>query len=449
MAQTAVLLHAAARVEEARVFAGTSLREALPAEQEAEVRLSIASMFALSPDVRVDAGRQALALPELSPGLHARHLASLVHNLLVGGCYEKARANLPDARAAVSSSGDANAAFMLDLAEGGLEAVHGRFGRALELTEAAARSGSATHDYARERLTQEWRCEVMTMLDRLEESLELTADGIAAAQRDRQGWALRIVETWRGRQLLQSGRLHDAAAILEGQFSPEEEERHESILDAAGVVALGRVALQDVTDDTQLVRIALAVEDHELVESAVVAAERRAELNPEVRTIGATAAHARGLATGNHDDLARAVELFDESPRPLALASALEELGAAALKRGSTDEGTESLGRALTIYAEAGAAWDAGRVRSRLRAQGLRRRLVSADRPETRWAAMTDSELAVARLVAQGLTNREVAEQLFVSPHTVSTHLRHVFTKLDVNSRAELTRLAGDHDIRS
>jgi DNA-binding CsgD family transcriptional regulator len=62
---------------------------------------------------------------------------------------------------------------------------------------------------------------------------------------------------------------------------------------------------------------------------------------------------------------------------------------------------------------------------------------------------MTASELAVARLVAQGLTNREVAEQLFVSPHTVSSHLRHVFAKLDVNSRVELTRLAVDHEPRS
>jgi DNA-binding NarL/FixJ family response regulator len=54
-------------------------------------------------------------------------------------------------------------------------------------------------------------------------------------------------------------------------------------------------------------------------------------------------------------------------------------------------------------------------VRSRLRAQGVRRRLTTSDRPETGWAAMTDSELAVARLVAGGFTNREVAEQLFLS----------------------------------
>ncbi len=59
---------------------------------------------------------------------------------------------------------------------------------------------------------------------------------------------------------------------------------------------------------------------------------------------------------------------------------------------------------------------------------------------------MTKSELAVAQLVANGLTNREIAERLFVSPHTVNTHLRQVFAKLDVNSRVDLTRLATERD---
>ena len=82
-------------------------------------------------------------------------------------------------------------------------------------------------------------------------------------------------------------------------------------------------------------------------------------------------------------------------------------------------------------------------MRGRLRSLGVRRRLTAAQAPGRGWAALTDSELAVARLVAQGLTNRVVAERLFISPHTVSGHLRHVFTKLDINSRVELTRLAG------
>ena len=78
------------------------------------------------------------------------------------------------------------------------------------------------------------------------------------------------------------------------------------------------------------------------------------------------------------------------------------------------------------------------RVRRRLRTLGVRRRLVKSVRPADGWAALTDAEIAVVRLVAEGLTNREAAERLFVSPHTVSMHLRHVFTKLDIRSHASV-----------
>jgi DNA-binding CsgD family transcriptional regulator len=164
------------------------------------------------------------------------------------------------------------------------------------------------------------------------------------------------------------------------------------------------------------------------------AAQRRAQLNPQVRSIAATAAHARGLTDHNRKDLAEAVALYEGGSRPLAYAAALEDQGVATVDEGDTDEAVEVLGQALETYAQAGAAWDAGRVRGRLRALGVRRRLVAVQRPARGWAAMTDPELAVARVVAQGLTNREVAERLFVSQHTVSGHLRHVFSKLDVNT---------------
>lgn len=99
---------------------------------------------------------------------------------------------------------------------------------------------------------------------------------------------------------------------------------------------------------------------------------------------------------------------------------------------------------ALVLYDRAGASWDARRVRGRLRAYGVRRRLVPAERPGTGWTALTESKLAVVRLVAKGLTNRETAERLFVSPHTVSSHLRHAFTKLGINSRVHLAGLVGE-----
>ena len=513
LAQTAVLLHSAGRVDEARAFADTHLRDALPAEQEAEVLLGIVGMFRVPPDARVAAGRQALALPELPAHLRAQHLAALFHNLLVGGRTEEAKAIHAETAAAVHASADANAAFALALAETVTAYVDGRYDDALEMTEQAARAGIGTTDWARERLAQEWRCETRTVLDHVDDSLRLAADSIAAAQRDRNGWGIRIFEIWRGRQLHQLGRLADAAAILEGQFSPETGDRFFGALDAAGIVALGRVALHqgngrlqqrtarlarglledatpnfgrqaawllalqamatgdpeaahawlcalgeeqrtailplfpiDVTDEPQLVRIALAAGDGRLAEAAAAQAERRAEQNGRVATIVATAAHARGLLTSDIDDLEHAVELFATGPRPLARASAVEDLGVARARAGAVEAAIEAFDGALVLYAEAGASWDAGRVRRRLRDHGVRRRLVARERPENGWAAMTDSELAVARRVAQGLTNREVAEQLFVSPHTVSSHLRSIFAKLDINSRLALTRIADEHD---
>src|SRR5205807_1087652 len=139
-AETALLLHAAGRVTEGKQFADRILGEVLAPEQEGEVRLSIARMLALSADVRAEAGLRALALPGLPAPLRARHLATLVHNRLVGGRYEEARARVCEARQAVDPSGDANATFALDLAEAGLVSVTGDLGRALEMTEAASRN---------------------------------------------------------------------------------------------------------------------------------------------------------------------------------------------------------------------------------------------------------------------------------------------------------------------
>jgi DNA-binding CsgD family transcriptional regulator len=202
----------------------------------------------------------------------------------------------------------------------------------------------------------------------------------------------------------------------------------------------------DVADEARLIHIALAAGDRPLALEACAAAQRRSELNPDVASIAGAAAHARGVLDHDAGELSKAVELFGRASRPLALAAALEDLGVVALDGGATDEAVAAFSRALALVAEAGAAWDAARLRGRLRALGVRRRLVATPRPDRGWAALTDSELAVARLVAQGLTNREVASRLFVSHHTVNGHLRSVFTKLGINSRVDLTRLAALHE---
>jgi DNA-binding CsgD family transcriptional regulator len=84
--------------------------------------------------------------------------------------------------------------------------------------------------------------------------------------------------------------------------------------------------------------------------------------------------------------------------------------------------------------------WDARRIRQRLRALGVRRRLTVPTRPDHGWEGLTPAELAVALHVGRGMTNREAADTLFVSPHTVGAHMRHVFEKLEIRSRVELAR---------
>jgi DNA-binding CsgD family transcriptional regulator len=76
-----------------------------------------------------------------------------------------------------------------------------------------------------------------------------------------------------------------------------------------------------------------------------------------------------------------------------------------------------------------------------LRRLGVERRVVTHARARTGRDSLTVSELTVVHLIAEGATNRSVAEQLHLSPHTVKTHLHNAFAKLGITSRAQLTQL--------
>jgi len=132
--------------------------------------------------------------------------------------------------------------------------------------------------------------------------------------------------------------------------------------------------------------------------------------------------------------LERAVSLLEQSPARLDLARALVDLGAAVRRDGRAVQSRGPLRRGLELAHRAGAAPLAGRARDELVAAGGRPR-----RPVfTGIEALTASEIRVARLAAEGRTNRETAERLFVTQRTVETHLGHVFQKLSIRSREEL-----------
>ncbi|MEV7286242.1 AAA family ATPase [Streptomyces sp. NPDC093252] len=206
-----------------------------------------------------------------------------------------------------------------------------------------------------------------------------------------------------------------------------------------------------------LVRAALGAGDTGRAAAATEAARLAAARNPTVTSALAAVAHAEGVLRDDVDRLRTAVAHYRRGPRPLALAAAAEDLARAEEAHGGRPAALGLLKEALGRYQGLGADGDALRVRRTLHAlgvRGVRNRNRDGDREpgaavagdRARWERLTPSELRVVRLVAQGLTNREVAGRLFLSRHTVDSHLRHSFTKLGVTGRVELTRRVLAHE---
>jgi tetratricopeptide (TPR) repeat protein len=207
VARAAILLNAAARSEEAQAFADGALRQALPARQEAQVRLSIASLFSISPEVRAESCRRALDLPGVPSDLRARALALLFHNLVVAGRPGQAQQLLEEVERAVEETRDSAARFTLELAESAFRYTRGHFETALALVDAALRSSADVGEDPRQWLGRAFRCGILAVMDRFDEALAAATEGIHSAQRARQGRALQLLEASRARQLLQLGNL--------------------------------------------------------------------------------------------------------------------------------------------------------------------------------------------------------------------------------------------------
>ncbi|MFH9088675.1 ATP-binding protein [Streptomyces sp. NPDC017673] len=190
------------------------------------------------------------------------------------------------------------------------------------------------------------------------------------------------------------------------------------------------------------IRVALRGADRALAEDLAAQAEAHAARNPAVPTAVGLAARARGLVCDDPVQLERAVALLSQSPRPLVRAAASADLGRALLAAGRRAEAVAALTEAQAAFAASGAHAVAAHVQRDLRRAGAGgRRTADGQRPVQGWEALTASEKKVARLIAEGHSNRTAAEALVVSPHTVNTHLMSAFRKLSVNSRVQLANL--------
>ena len=141
-----------------------------------------------------------------------------------------------------------------------------------------------------------------------------------------------------------------------------------------------------------------------------------------------------GLAEGSVEHLEASIAILGEASNAYEQARTRLCLGELLRRRGKRAVASEILLAALRAFEEIGAhAW-AERARSELSVTG-----VAIHRPSPSMVGdLTPQERNVARLVASGITNREIAERLFVTTNTVETHLRHIFQKLDVTSRTQL-----------
>ncbi len=188
-----------------------------------------------------------------------------------------------------------------------------------------------------------------------------------------------------------------------------------------------------------LVRLALALGHRDVAAEVAGVVAAGVALAPEVPTVRSLALRCQGLVEDAVEPMIEAVALARQAPLLIEHSGACEDAARLLAQAGRRDEAAALLTEALERYEQAGAEAWARRVRVRLRALGVRPGARgSRHRPAHGWESLTETERAVSRLVGEGLTNGAVARRLYISPHTVNTHLRHVFAKLDVSNRVAL-----------
>jgi DNA-binding CsgD family transcriptional regulator len=193
-----------------------------------------------------------------------------------------------------------------------------------------------------------------------------------------------------------------------------------------------------------LVWLALASGDKDMARAAADACgeEAAAETKPARAAFASLRCH--GLLESDPDQLAEAVAHYRAVGPAVELPAALEDLAVVLAERGNTAGARAALNEALGLYEGMRARWDMRRAEGRLRPHGVKRRVRGrrAPHPTTGWESLTPTEAKIARLIADGRSNPEIAAALFVSRNTVQTHVSHILAKLGASSRVAIVRQA-------
>jgi len=194
-----------------------------------------------------------------------------------------------------------------------------------------------------------------------------------------------------------------------------------------------------------LVRLALATGAAGRARDAAASVAELAARN-DVPSLAGAPLRCLGLTQDDPAVLSAAAKAYARGCRPLEQALACEDAGTRFARQGRADQARPLLEQALEIYERLRAARDLARAEAALRDAGIRRgRRGPRSRPQFGWPSLTPTEKTIAGLVADGLSNPQIGQRLYISSRTVQTHLAHMFTKLDINSRAQLAAQVTRH----
>lgn len=219
---------------------------------------------------------------------------------------------------------------------------------------------------------------------------------------------------------------HEALAVLTAGVNrnAEELDEMERLLPEAA-----RLARQTGSDDAS---VGVAAQAEALAQQSAVPHRLAASV------------YCRGLLNDDAALLLDAAERYDDAGLPLRRAKALEAAAIGYACQGDQTSARAAFTRADDLYDRLGAHWDLAHLRARLRHHGIRRGPRSKHRQaRSGWHSLTPTETRIAGMVAEGLSNRQIAERLVLSTRTVETHVSHVLSKLAVRSRVDITREAG------
>ena len=201
--------------------------------------------------------------------------------------------------------------------------------------------------------------------------------------------------------------------------------------------------IQDPAVAPWLVRLALAAGDNQRAALVGSVAEELGHANRAFPIVTAACLHAQGLLT---NDIALLQLAAETQPDVWASASAAEDLAGLLADADRVADAIGWFDHAYANFQKSGASRDAARVRGQLRRLGVQRRhwRTTPERSGRGVDSLTETERGIAELVCQGLTNRQIAEQTFVSANTIAFHLRNIYRKLGITSRVQLARVVLD-----